>query len=262
MSDIADKIWETFVVSGNHSLWGLGIKDGAVAERIEVAEFNNSIYQFPAFNTWKLYLTMAKAGEAQAAELSKKFESTLLPQRSVDKKKIYSLRTPNPDDALEYFQSIITAFIYSCCALEAYINSRIDSFQPIEADYVILKELTKEIHAGGIIKVKSDLIRECSLEEKLFYILPYLLNKQNINVQKISSFKPDFGLIVAVRNSLVHLSRLKVRTGQAEDGKFKTTKLWNNLIPRFQKDSVMLRFYPAQFVVKVIEYIEEACSKK
>jgi len=261
-SDTIDKIWEKFTALGNQTVWGLDIKDGAVAERIEIAEFNNCIYQFPAFTPWKLYVAMAKEAEMRAVEFSIKFESKLLPQRSVDKKKIYSLHTQNPDDALEYFQAIMSAYIFSYCALEAYVNSRIDSFHPTETDYSAVEQLTKEIHTGGIVKVKSDLIRECSLEEKLFYVLPYFLGKKNINVQKIEAFRLDFGLITAVRNALVHLNRLKIRSGQAEDGKFKTTKLWNNLIPRFKKESVTLRFHPAKFIFEVIGYIEEASSKK
>jgi hypothetical protein len=148
-------------------------KDGAIAERIEIAEFENSLYEFPAFFPWKLYVVMAKEAEMRAAELCTRFVSTPLPQRSIDKKKRYSLRTPDSNDALQYFQSIMTAYIFSSCALEAYVNMRIDSFQPNEADYAAVEQLTKEIHEGGIVKIKTDLIRECSLEEKLFYILPY-----------------------------------------------------------------------------------------
>jgi hypothetical protein len=262
MSVDIEKIWERFAVSGDQTAWGLDFKDGAIAERIEVAEFDNCIYQFPAFIPWKLYVSMAKQAEAHASELSCKFESKLLPQRTIDKKKIYSLRTPNPDDALEYFQSIITAYIFSYCALEAYVNLRIDSFHPAEKDYASLEQLTKKIHEGGVLKIKSDLVKECSLEEKLFYILPYFLNKKNIDIHELASFKLDFGLITFVRNALVHLNRLKVRTGQAEAGKFETKKIWNFLIPRIKKENVGLRLYPAQFVIKVIECVEKAFASK
>jgi hypothetical protein len=197
-------IWERFTVSGSQNI---SIPNGIIA-RIEIAEVDNSIYQFPAFMVWKLYVEMAKNAESRAIKLSGEFKSERISQQSADKKKIYSFRTPNPDDMLEYFQAIITTYIFSCCALEAYVNLRIDSFQPEEADYCALEQLTKKTSQEGPIKIKKDLLRECSLEEKLFCILPYFLNKKSIDLDKLESFKLDITLIIYVRNTLVHMDKV------------------------------------------------------
>jgi hypothetical protein len=260
MEDVMDSIWDTARVLGNQTIWGVEVKDGAVVERIETAEFHNSLFQFPAIILWKLYIKMAKEFEADATTFCTRFESKFLNRRTPDKKKIYSLRAANTEDATQYFQSIIAAHIISYCALEAYVNCRIDSFYPSESDYIAVEQLTKEVHAGGFIKIKEDLIRECSLEEKLFYILPYFLRKRKIDLSKIESFKRDFGLLTFVRNALVHLNRLKVRTRQLEDGKIETAKLWNYLIPIVKKNSTTLNLRPAQLSVELIGYIEKACG--
>ncbi len=260
MSGITDSIWERFTVSGNHVVNGVHIADGSNVVRIEVAEFNNCIYQFPAFMPWKLYVKMATQAEYQAKELCMEFKTNLSPKRSIDKKKIYSIHTESYDNFLNFYQAIISAYIFSHSALEAYINFRLDSFQPTEADYLELQQLIKNNSKNGLIKIKTDLLKECSLNEKMFSILPYYFKKRSINLSDLKSFKTDFETLNFIRNELVHLKRLEIRTGQAENGQFNTKKFWNKIVPRFNKESVSLKFHPAEYITKVIKYIEEACA--
>jgi hypothetical protein len=256
MSSIIDNAWETLELKGDHAFFGLEIKDGTVAERLTIAEFNNCIFQFPAFTPWKLYLIMASEAENRAIDLSTKFISTELSKKSIDKKKIYSLSTANPNEMLEYFKSIITAYTFSQNALEAYINSRIDTIQPTEEDYINLEQLIKKHLFTNVVEVKTDLLRTCPIEDKIFYILPYFLKKQGIGLKEINSFVPTFKIINAVRNHIAHIKRKEIRTGQHQNGKFNTNNFWNNLIPRFDKKGVSLRVCPAQFATKLIEYYQ------
>ena len=254
-----DHLWEKFFVSGKHNLSGYEFEDQAVLIRLINAEFDNKIYQFPSFNVSMLFLFMAKEAEEKAIELCKKIQSMPLDGRTVDKKKKYTLYAENPNDILEYFRQIYSAYIFSLCALEGYVNLRVDSFQPTDDDYAKLDALVKEIGlSAGLVERKTDLIRHCSIEQKVLHIIPHILAKKGIHISILSHMKNELKLIISIRNSLMHFNRMNARTGQLEDGRFETKTLWNYTIPKFTKDSVSLKNHPAKFISKLIDEIETA----
>jgi hypothetical protein len=251
-------IWDEHRVKGDHLVYGRKVQDGTIMSRIETAEYNNCYYQFKALIIWQLYMKMAKDFEERSKKLSQLFQREQLPQK-VAKRKVYTLRTPNLNDALEYFESIISTYLFAFTTLEAYVNSRIDNFTPFVVDFINLETLTKKTIAG-LIKTKNDLIKECSLYDKIFIIIPYFLHKKNIDTKKIKSFRKDFEKIQFIRNELVHLKRLKIRTS-SKDGKFVTQVFWNTLIPCFKnQDDIQLNYYPATFVSDLIQYIDETLN--
>lgn len=255
-------VWDEHSTIGNQNIFGRVIPDGTIISRIETTQYNNAFYEFPAVVIWKLYLNMATEYESKAIAMSTKFKRVSQKVKTKDKKSIYTLEAPCKDDLLAYFKSIIAGFIFSFNTLEAYLNFRIDSFSPTEKDYIDLQQLTKETHTG-IIKTKSDLIKECTMDEKFFVIIPYLLKKKSIEYKISSSQKNSFKMFQFIRNELTHPKRLKIRTSVTKDGTFKVSKFWNIITPCFKdKESVQLNFYPATFVTQLIETIEQKFSGK
>ncbi|QMT62077.1 hypothetical protein [Legionella sp. PC997] len=253
-------VQDVFLVKGDQFLLNQFITDGTIINRLEVAEYDHVFYQFPALIIWKFYLEMASDDETKAFAVSQSISRTLQKERTKDKKKIYTLATNNPSDLLKYFRFIISAYVFSFNALEAYLNLRIDSFSPDLDDYVKLKELTKNFKTSVLLHKKEDLIKECSIEDKLIVILPYILRKKSINYKVSSLHKTSFKRILFVRNELNHYKRLKQRSS-AQNGTFKTSRLWNQLIPAFKDNKINLNFHPATFVVELIKTIEDRFSR-
>lgn len=136
------------------------------------------------------------------------------------------------------------------------MNCRVDTFFPTEQDYVNLKELTKEQKNSNILLTKKDLIKDCSIEYKLFSIIPYLLGKRGIHYKISSKHKANFKMILSVRNGFVHYKRLNERSS-FQNEVHKTSKLWNKLIPFFKNNKWNLGFCSAAFVDDIISTVEE-----
>lgn len=249
-------IIEKFNVQGD-DVFGIKIPDGTVVHRLEVAKCNNSFYQFPAFYFWKLFVSMAEDYELKSIELCKNFKKIPLHRKTVDKHRVYQIKTDSIEEILKYFKLASADYVFAFCALEAYVNLRIDSFKPTEDDYLNLGELIKK-SSSKLITIKTDLIRESSLEEKLFWIMPFYLKKKKIYLDRLKSYKSDFRKIQYVRNEIVHQKRIKIRTSEI-NGTYRTNRLWNQIIPVFKDNGVKLSLYPAQIVIEIIKYIEEQC---
>lgn len=253
-------IWEEFRLKGDQYIWGTNHTDGTKINRLEIAECNNAIYQFNAFIIWKFYLKMALDLEVKAIELCNLFKPEKMEHRSSDKKKIYKLLESDNNVIEEYFKTIITAYIVSFSALESYVNSKIDSFIPNEHDYLELEVLLKK--KGALVVSKTNIIKECSTEDKLFSILPYYLKQGHTELDELHIHEPYFRQIQSIRNELIHPKRLEIRTSLLKNGTYKTVKLWNTLIPRFSKNDARLNLYPARKIFEIINYIEERNLKK
>lgn len=253
-------VQDVFSAKGDQFLLNQFITDGTIISRIEIAEYDHALYQFPALVIWKFYMEMASDDEAKASEISQLISRIPQKERTKDRKKIYTLTANDPIDLLRYFKFIISTYIFSFNALEAYINLRIDSFSPNLDDYVKLKELTKNLKASTLLRKKEDLIKECSIEEKLLVIIPYILHKKSINYKVSSAHRVSFERILFVRNELNHYKRLKQRSS-AQNGTFKTSKLWNRLIPAFKDGKITLNFSPATFIAELIKAIEDKFSE-
>ena len=257
-------VWEEFRVEAVN---GNPIEDGPMAFRIEIAKGNSAFYQFPAVILWKLMLEQAMASEKKAVELLGSFNAILQNERAKNKgEKIYKLQVENCEDFSEYLKAIISAYVFSFIAIEAYINMKLDSFNPTPEDYLALPELVNadELLQDGALHlctVKTDPLWE-SLVTKVFRFLPYYLNKKGISLSGIESFRPDLKNFKSIRNSLTHIKRLDIRSSRQEDGSFKTAPLWDNLLPRFNRDGARLRFAPAEYATKLIKFIEDQCSMK
>jgi hypothetical protein len=186
-----------------------------MAFRIEIAKGNGAFYQFPAVILWKLMLEQANASEEKAAELLGRFKTILQDERAKNKgEKIYKLQAENCEDFSEYLKAIISAYVFSFIAIEAYINMRLDGFSPTPEDYLALPELVNseeksELSEDGALHlctVKTDPLWE-SLATKVFSLLPYYLNKKGISLNGIELFRLDLKNFKSIRNHLTHIKR-------------------------------------------------------
>lgn len=91
MSDIEEfrSPWDEHLLKVDHVVFGIPYKDGTEVTRIECAESNNSIYEFPALILWIFYLNTATEFENIALGIIKTFQRENTKNKTRDKKKIY-----------------------------------------------------------------------------------------------------------------------------------------------------------------------------
>lgn len=260
MTDKFGSIFDQCTLDEDQMVGGQHFRKGQIISRIETAEFNNALHQFPALIVWKLYLDMALESQAEALDIASLFKRKLQKSKTKNKKRIYGLtfdQIDKPEILLAYFKAIISSYIFSFSALEAYINDRIDSFIPTTEDYAELQALTKNAKNSPILQTKNDLIKECSIKEKLLSIIPHFLKKKGSNYKISKAHKRDFDIMLFVRNELTHPKRLKQRSFY-QNGTYKTSKLWNKLIPSFNgNNGEGLVFHPATTAESIINILDE-----
>lgn len=260
MTDKFGSIFDEFTIDKDQVAFGQYFRQGQIGRRIETAEFHNALYQFPALVVWKLYLNMAFESQAMAIDITSLFKRTLQKIKTKNKKRIYALTVDGPEKDLAYFKAIISSYVFSFSALEAYVNSRIDSLTPTTQDYLELQALTKNTKNSVILQTKKDLIKECSIQDKLLSIIPHFLNKKGSNYKISKKHQIDFDTMLFVRNELTHPKRLKERSSYQNET-YRTSRLWNKLIPCFRdNDKKDLVFHPATTVENIISILEEKFS--
>lgn len=247
---MVDKIFDPknrFKVKGDCKIHGMDIPDGAKATLWDSACIDRNLYDFERFNIPEVYFEIAKNSEENAVELISKINREKINNRH------FQLVSDDNGSVWKYFTYYFKAIIFSSLGLEAHINSILPDKIKYE-DYIKTSALSKNNKSSDILTLKLDWERECTLNQKIFEVLPAIkkfdVNKRN----KLNKNKDVFLVLVKLRNILVHLKSKDIRTGMSDDGKRNTKKIWDLLIPRFKNKT--LRFSPHNVAVQIVSDIK------
>lgn len=245
-SDICDPNQKTST-RGIQNLFGQLIPHGTSVYILETAIVDDKTYRFRAFSIYKVYEDSAKNLQEQAIQ----FLGHIKAQKRGDQHKTYDLIGGEDNNEIwKFFSFLIGSIIFSYAALEAYTNEIIET--RIGADFKHPELVKKQKHGEILLPIK-DIIRECSLEDKLFKVLPLYYKTASFN--KLKANKSIFKTLQFLRNEAVHLKQTVIRTSNSRSSKF-----WNNLIPRFNAGNKTLRFHPYNVYSTLLNSLNQAIN--
>ena len=229
---------------------GENIPDGVEAIFLDFACADRVSYQFHRFKIPAVYLEIAKNAEKNAIDLI-----PCIKQEKAGKKQIKLFSDEN-GSVWNYFSYLFTSVVFSYMALEANVNAMLPKEINTE-NYINIPALSEIKKNSALLILKSEVERQCSLDQKIFEILPGI---KNFNTSNLKRERSNFLNLSKLRNILMHLKDNDVRTGRNKKENILYKKIWDRLIPRFREKK--LRFYPSVVSLKIINELKKADGQK